>query len=288
MVVIWYGIIPIAGAVFNRFKWKRFRKSFYNLYQSPLLDYRQYRNLENDGKIFKFSGGIESLTDGKTLWVKDDNCTIPVSLEKTQCWLLPMHEGTTLPEPPKLIKWNRGSILTEGVKVFIGGQVKKENNRLNFVSGKENPLIVIFYNCPENELLKTVILASRTHNDYWNTLTPVSLLIGAFSLIFIAASLLNRPAFRFHVISAIVAVFVPILPVIPPGLLFSAAFRRLTWHARKLRAYRDLARIGISSEYFVKPDSIKAYVLEAAAWLILTAGVVVNVFFVFLILSLLE
>ena len=288
MAAIWYGIIPIAGAFFNRYKWKQFRKRFYNLYQAPLLDYRQYRNLENDGKIFKFSGGIESLTDGKTLWVKDESCTIPVSLEKTQCWLLPMDEETTLPEPPKLIKWNRGSILTEGVKVFIGGQVKKENNRLNFTTSKEAPLMVIFYNCPEDELLKTLILASRTHNDYWNTLTPASLLIGAFSLIFIAASLLNRPAFRFHVIAAIVAVFVPILPVIPPGLLFSAAFRRLTWYARKLRAYRDLARIGISSENNVKPVSVKAYALEVAAWLILAAGIVVNVFFIFLILSLLE
>ncbi|MDR2964150.1 MAG: hypothetical protein LBU88_00045 [Treponema sp.] len=287
MVVIWYGIVPITGALFSRYKWKRFREKFYNLYQAQSLDYRQYRNPENDGKIFKFNGGIESLTDGKILWVKDDNCTIPVSLEKTQCWLLPMHEGTTLPEPPQLIKWNRVSTLTEGVKVFIGGEIKAEDNRLNFISSKENPLIVIFYNCPENELLELLILASRTRNDYWNTFTPVSLLIGAFSLIYIAASLLPRPAFRHHVIAAMVAVFTPILPVIPPGLLFSAAHRRLTWYARKLRAYRDLALFGNHLGYPVKTTSIKAYVLEVAAWIILTAGVIVNIFFILLIISLL-
>ena len=273
--------------MYNRYKWRRFRKRYNELRLCPLLDYRQYRQLKNDSSFFYFTGGIESLTDGKILWIRGNDCTLSVSLEKTQCWLLPMNEGEPVPDPPEQIRWNRVSTLTKGVKVFIGGRLKLQDNKLNFENTKKNPLMVIFYNCPEEELTNELILAARTHNEYWNTITPVSIVIGALSLIYIAASLLSRPAFRFQVIAALVAVFVPILPVIPPGLLFTAAFRRLTWYARKLRAYRDLSLIGISSENITKPASIKAYVLEVTAWLILTAGIILNVFFVFLILSLL-
>jgi hypothetical protein len=298
--LIFYGIIPVAGALYNRYKWRCFRKLYNNLRLSPLLNYRQYCNMENDGGIFRFTGGIESLTDAKTLWIKSQDCTIPVSLEKSQCWLLPMHEDKTLPDAPEQIRWNRVSTLTEGVKVFIGGKLKSHGSRLNFESTKENPLVVIFYNCPDEELTGELILAARTRNEYWNTLTPVSLVIGALSLIYIAASLLSRPAFHFQVITALVAVFVPILPVIPPGLLFTAVYRRLTWNARKLRAYRDLIQIGIltngsltngihsndtNPKSLTKPTSIKAYALEITAWIVLLIGVTINLFFVFLIIS---
>jgi hypothetical protein len=207
------------------------------------LDYRQYRQLPDIGGIFRFTGEIESLTDDHTLWIRGDDLTIPVILEKAQCWLLPKHEGAGIPEAPEKIRWNRVSTISEGVKVYIGGKIMTHNNRLNFVSTKENPLIVIFYNCPDTALTDQIIRAARTRYEYWNSFTPLSLVIGALSLLFIAASLLNRPAFRLTVISSLVAVFVPILPLIPPGLLFTGIYRRLTWQARIFRAYWDLARL---------------------------------------------
>jgi hypothetical protein len=208
-----------------------------------LLDYRKYRQNDNENKTFRFTGEIESINEGSTLWVKGNDLTIPVSLEKTKCFLLPKHEGDEIPEAPEQIRWNRASTLTEGVKVFIGGQLKIQDNRLSFITTKETPLIVIFYNCPETELTSTIIRAARTRNDYWNSLTPISLFIGALSLIYIAYSLLNRPAFRMTVISSLVAVFVPILPIIPPGLLLTFVYRRFMWHSQKTRAYRDLTRL---------------------------------------------
>ena len=193
--------------------------------------------------VFRFTGEIESITDGRILWVKGNDLTIPVSLEKAVCYLLPKHDGNGMPEAPEQIRWNRISTLTEKVKVYIGGFVKLSDDRLNFTSSKETPLIVIFYNCPETELTGTIIHAARTRNDYWNSVTPISLFIGAASLIFIAASFLNRPAYHIIVIAAMLAVFVPVLPVIPPGLLFTFMYRRLAWHSQKFRAYRDLMRL---------------------------------------------
>jgi len=196
-----------------------------------------------NGGVFRFTGGIESITDGQTLWVRGEDLTVPVSLEKTKCWLLPIHEGEGVPDAPEQIRWNRVSTLSEGARVFIGGVLKTQDERLNFVSTKEKPLMVIFYNCPDSVLTGGIIRAARTRNEYWNNFTPISIAIGALALIYMAASFLNRPAFRMTVITALVAIFVPILPMFPPGLLFTVLYRRMTWQARKYRAYWDIARL---------------------------------------------
>ncbi len=246
---------------------------------SRILDYRQYRQPEGDGGIFRFSGGIESITDGQTLWVKGDDLTIPVSIAKTKCYLLPIHEGEGFPEAPQQIRWNRVSTITEGAKVFIGGRIKNQDGRLSFVSTKEQPLMVIFYNCPDAAFEGTIIRAARTRNEYWNNITPVSLVIGALALIYIAASYLGRPAFRLTVVTALAAVFIPILPVFPPGILLTSLYRRLTWNSRKLRADYDLARYGLLSDstpWLANYIALRAYALEFLAWVLILAGICVK------------
>ena len=161
----------------------------------PHLDYIQYRQLMGEA-VFRFTGNIESITDGHTLWVRGEDLTIPVSLSKTKCYLLPKHESGELPDAPEQIRWNRVSTLTEGSKVFIGGKLKMQDNRLNFVKTKEQPLMVIFYSCADDKLPAAVIRAARTRNEYWNNITPASIGIGALILIYIAASFLDRPAYR--------------------------------------------------------------------------------------------
>ncbi|MDR0504021.1 MAG: hypothetical protein LBH16_11960 [Treponema sp.] len=153
---------------------------------------------------------------------------------------MPKHEGEAAPEAPEQIHWNRISALNEGAKVFIGGVLKTQNDRLNFVTTREKPLMVIFYDCPDEALTDGLIRAARTRNEYWNSITPISIVIGALALIYIAASFLDRPAFRLTVISAMLALFVPVLPIFPPGLLLTVVYRRMTWHARRLRALWDL------------------------------------------------
>jgi len=253
------------------------------------LDYRQYRQLEWDGGVFRFSGDIESITDGQTLWVKGDDLTVPVSITKTKCYLLPIHEGEGFPEAPQQIRWNRVSTITEGAKVFIGGRVKNQDDRLSFVSTKEQPLMVIFYNCPDAAFAGSIIQAARTRNEYWNNITPASLVIGALALIYIAASYLGRPAFRLTVISTLTAVFIPILPVFPPGILLTSLYRRLTWNSVKLRANYDLARYGLladSTPWIAKSLAFRAYALEFLAWILILAGICINLVFIFLILYL--
>jgi hypothetical protein len=277
---------------------------------------------------------------------------------------LPKNEGEGIPEAPEQIRWNRISTFNEGAKVYIGGKIKLLDNRLIFTATKENPLMVIFYNCPDDALTYEIIRAARTRNEYWNNITPISLATGALGLVYVAALFLNRPAFRRTVITALVAIIAPILPMFPPGLLLTVLYRRMTWQARRLRAFWDLARLPLrylpgrqessilstGEKYgyakltsltpeiagtipFLVPEyakekriqwrlygvikegealpvkssidpfvsfgllpadpallarryAVRAYALEALAWLMLLMGIGLNVIFIFLILSL--
>jgi hypothetical protein len=255
MAVLWYGLVPMIGGWVKRYKWYIFRKRFDELRLSPILDYSYYRQME-DTRAFRFTGGVESVTDGQTLWVRSEDLTIPVSLKNAETYLLPMQKGASpredtgivevfdpSDEAPERIRWERVSTLTEGAKVFVGGLLVCKDERWNFVSTKENPLMVIFYDGPDHSLTTQTIRAGRHRGEYWNTITPYSLVIGAICQIVVAVLFLSRPAFRLTVIVSIIALFTPLYPIIPPGLLFTIVYRRLSWRSRILRAYSDLARL---------------------------------------------
>ena len=294
--IVFYGILPIVGAFFNRHRWKQFRGRFCELFNAPLLDYRQYRQLESkkslgDEDVFRYIGEIESITDGRTLWVKSEDLTIPVSLEKTNCFLLPTSENegasSRKSEAPQKIKWNHLSTVTEGTKVFIGGRAQFINGRLSFKQTKQEPLTVIFYNCPDTELKTGIIRSARTGSKYWNNFTLLSLIIGVFILVIIANTFLGRPAYRITVIASLIAIFIPIMPVLPPGFLFTFLYRRLLWNAGKLRIDSELISFGIkkySAEYSARRYLIRSYITETFAWLVILLAICINITFIFIIL----
>ena len=280
MVILWYGVVPIAGALLKRYKWHLFRRRFDELRLSPMLDYSHYcrppEDHKGEGKTFRFTGGFESVTDGQTLWIRSEDLTVPVSLQNAETYLLPTQKGApfgkgkrqSIPEmfdpgdeAPEKIRWDRVSTLTEGAKVFVGGLLLCRDGQWSFVSTKEKPLIVIFYDGPDDSLTIRTIRAGRRRGEYWNAITPYALVIGAISQIFMAMLFLPRPAFRLTVMVAIIALFVPLYPMIPPGLLFTVVYRRLAWRARILRAYRDLARLPLR---YLPSSKDKAHSLPAS------------------------
>jgi hypothetical protein len=249
-VVFWYGLVPVAGAFASRHAWRQFRRRFDELRLRPVLNYEVYRGLREDGGTYRFTGGFESVTDGHTLWIRSDNLTIPVSLRGAQTYVLSMQEGDGIPEgfdpdeeAPERIRWDRVSSLTGGAKVFVGGALALRENRWTFAAANETPLLVIFYDGPDRSLTARAIRAGRHRNEYWNAVTPYGLVLGALCLIVMAASFLFRPAFRLTVITALIAVFTPLFPLIPPGILCTVLYRSLWWRARIFRAHRDLAKL---------------------------------------------
>jgi hypothetical protein len=259
----------MTGALVKRYKWHIFRKRFDELRLSPILNYSQYSQEENDTGLsqkadtFRFVGGFESVTDGQTLWIRSEDLTVPVSLQNAEIYLLPMQKSEGISEifdpgeeTPEKIRWERVSALTEGARVFAGGCLVCQDGRRIFQSAKEKTLMVIFFDGPDHSLATRAIRAGRNRGEYWNTITPYSLVIGALCQIIIAVAFLSRPAFRLTVIVSIIALFVPLYPMIPPGLLFTVIYRRLAWRSRILRAYRDLARLPLR---YLRPQKNKHF-----------------------------
>jgi hypothetical protein len=253
LAVFFYGLVPIAGAFYSRRNWRHFRRRFNELGQKPILDYAACVNIDpglSGGKEFRFSGGFESLTGNKILWIRGDDLTIPVDLRGAKTYVLPNMETEGIPaafdpgeEAPEQIRLDRISALTGGVKVFAGGSLCVRDGRRIFVSTAAHPLMVIFYEGPDRSLTLRAIRAGRHRNEFFNFITPYSFIMGAFSQIIMATSLYSRPAYRLTLIPAIIALFTPLLPWLPPAIFFTLAYRRFWWKARIFRAYRDLVRI---------------------------------------------
>jgi hypothetical protein len=248
LAAFWYGLVPVIGAFMNRHQWRVFRRRFDDLRLKPFLDYAAYRLSE--GGLYRFIGGFESVTDGHTLWIGNDDLTLPVSLVGAHTYVLPMPEKDELTggfdpgkETPARINWNQVTALTEGARVFVGGPLLPQDNRLTFVSERDNPLLVIFYDGPDRSLTARTIRAGRKGNEYWNVITPYALILGAFSQLLIVLNFLNRPAFKLTVLTAFFALFIPLLPMIPPGFALTVLYRRLWWQARVYRTYRDMVRL---------------------------------------------
>jgi hypothetical protein len=257
LALFWYGLVPVAGAFVSRQSWRFFRRRFNNLCLKPVLNYPLYHSAP-DGE-YRFLGILESVTDEQLLWVRGENLTVPVSLRNAQTYLMPIRKtGNESFEPgedtPERIKWSEISTLTGEAKVFVGGPLIYRDDRRIFESMRENPLIVIFYDGDDHFLTIQAIRAGRQRNEYWNSITPYSLILGAINLIIMASSFLLRPAFRLTALTALITVFTPLFPMIPPGLLFTILYRKLWLSALMYRSYRDLARLPL--RYFTTPFSL--------------------------------
>ena len=262
IVLLCYGLVPVAGALLKRYTWFKFRNRFNGFRLHPIMDNQAYWQMEaseGDTRVFRFIGELESITDGQALWVRGGDLLVPVSLKNAETYLLPMQRNENAPETsdpgeeaPEKIRWERVASLADGAKVFVGGQLSFQEGRWGFVSTKENPLMVIFYDGPEHSLATNAIWAGRHRGEYFNPVTPYALIVGALCLLFVAATFLPRPAFRPTVIVSVVAIFMPLFPLVPPGLLFTVLYRRLTWRSRILRAYGDLAKLPM--QYFAPTD----------------------------------
>jgi hypothetical protein len=273
LAAFWYGVVPVAGAFITRRRWRIFRRRFDKLRLKPALDYGAYRQEGGDAS-YRFIGGFESLTGGETLWLQGEGLTVPVSLGGAHIYMLPSPrpesargaKGGVSPPPerpvpeegegkgglevfdpgeeaPERIRWDRISALATGAKVFVGGPLIFRDGRRTFSATRENPLLVIFYDGPDRSFPVRTIRAARHRNEYWNAFTPYGFILGAFSQLIVALVFLPRPAFLLTALTALIALFTPVFPLAPPGLLFTVIYRRLWWRARLFRARRDLARL---------------------------------------------
>ncbi|MDR2518189.1 MAG: hypothetical protein LBD13_02100 [Spirochaetaceae bacterium] len=238
LALFWYALVPLAGSFISRRIWRVFRERFNGLRLRPFLDYAGCRRA--DGETYRFIGGVEAVEEA-VLWVRSETLTVPVLLEGAKTYMLPTPERDgDWGAAPEKIRWNQVTALTEGAKVFVGGPLVRRGPRRLFASTAQQPLLIIFYDGPDRSLGLRAVGARRHKNEYWNALTPYAFTCGAFSLLMVAMSFLSRPAFRLTMITAFFALFIPLFPFFPPGVLLTLLYRQLWWQGRLFRVYQDL------------------------------------------------
>ena len=295
LAVLWFGLVPVAGAFAERKKWRYFRRRFGELRQKQPLEYASL--VGGDQQEYRFNGFYESAGEG-VLWIRSDELTVTADLRGADIYMLPNVGSENNPavfdpdEVPVKIRWNRISGLAREAKVFAGGSLVAENSRRVFASVPDKPLFIVFYEGSEKALPVRAVRAGRHKNEYFNFITPYAFILGFFSQIIIAIFYLPRPAHRLTMIGALIAAFTPLLPWVPPGILFTILYRRLWMQARIYRAGRDLALMSAADDRPADPLSQarqynrKAHIFEIISWLLLLCGIGVNVFFITVIITL--
>lgn len=264
----WFILIPFLSGLMVRRGWRDFRQRFLKLLGCPDLTYSEYSKAES-GTMFRFSGGVESIS-GEALWVKNRDVTVPVALNKAQVYLLPQEDDVwalpeTAREQAERVRWNRVSLITEGAKVFIGGRMEMINDRLTFASAPGEPLLVIFYDGQDQTLAIRAAQAGRHRNEFRNRFTPISFLLGVFSELSLSLYFSYRPAFGLTSLMAFLMMFSPVIPMAPPGLLFTLLHRRVLNRSRLYKMYRDLVSLPLS--YASVPDGNKVTLCdELPSW----------------------
>ena len=152
-----------------------------------------------------------------------------------------METAGSLPDAtPRVVYWKEMNALVEGSRIFVAGTLSRDDGTLAFRSweaGQGKPL-VIMYDCPDSSVLERAMWTGRQRNEYWNHLTPISLIVG-----FLAELVWVMWVFEESRLAALVGTIgalIPILPLIPPGVVGFYLYRRLWRRGRRIRAARDV------------------------------------------------
>jgi len=250
-------LIPGIGAFRIRSVWRLFRALLLESALLPSLRYTDIREIERRrggaGVRFRFFGRLQALQGDNTIWLSDGEVSLPAELQQVYVYIL--DSNTPLSQdlwehypakPPLRVKWDKISSLPEETKIFVSGEIMWKAGRASFVDTANNPLFVLIYEGNDSELLIRGTWSGRQKNEYWNALSPGSLLLGFFSLFIYFYILTQFPQFIFPAITALTLACIPITPLLPPAVITYYFYRRFWQRGRVLRAQRDLLRLPLS------------------------------------------
>lgn len=242
--VLFYLLIPAIGAFRVRHRWRVFRASLIRSIALPRLDGDSIRRILDNGGVaddYWFLGRLESVGKGDVVWLEREGVSVGLDLGNTPVVLLPTpaQVGGELPdETPQIVYWHEIAALVEGTRFFVSGRVRTTDGTVCFSGHDDRHPFVIVYDGPDDTLVARALWTGRQRNEYWNHLTPGSLVGGFLALLLLAIIALDVS--RLISLIALVLATVPILPLLPPGVVGFFVYRRIWRRARRVRARRDL------------------------------------------------
>ncbi len=254
--LVFYVVIPGAGAFGVRHRWRRFRSRVITASLLPPVTYASVRSGASSrgepGSNARFEGTLESIQGEQTAWVRGSQLTIAVDMTGADVYMVSASEGDLPGSPPARTTWARVGSLPEGVRVLVSGRLDSSGPHPVIRASNGESVLAVFFDGPAETLVRRCVWSGRQLNEYWNSVTPGALAGGAFALIILSYVLLRQPMFVAHARVAIALAGVPVLPLLPPGVglfyLYRVAWRR----GRAQRAHRDVLRLPL--RYFGDDD----------------------------------
>lgn len=295
-------LVPGCGAYLVRARWRRFRLRLLASLDVPLYQPGRTDLKGGTAREFRFNGVLEAVQDNDRLWLRDNHASVALHLRRRTIFMLPSDSRPDMEslyaDSMRSLRWERTSVLPEGLGVFVCGKLVMEAGLPSFgVADGDEPLVILYDGDPRTVMARAIWFG-RQRNEYWNDVTPISLLTGFAGLLALAFYGFRDDFTRYAAIVAATLSLVPFAPLMPPGIIGFFLYRRRWLHGRGLRARRDLAFLaqkveeaGLGAEADI-PDLGGAAVhrgrlatgrirwLETSAVLILLAGVAVNLYIV--------
>jgi hypothetical protein len=238
-VFLFYVLVPGIGAFVVRRDWRVFRTKLIAASTVP-----SFKGKGTTAEQVKFLGRIDAVEEDRYLWLKSANSSLRVDILNALLYEISMvkSSGMELSSSaegifPRKITANELLALGEKTKVLAYGALENSRGILT-ISG--NQPFILAYDGDEQDIMHQAVLSGRHRNEYWNPLTPVSLIAGALLCFVLSYVFFRQAAFRFHAIISILAGFLPIIPLSPPGYFLFDVYKRLWSRGRELRADRDL------------------------------------------------
>jgi hypothetical protein len=246
--LVFYLLVPIAGAFVLRGQWRRFRARIARLGALPYLRYRDVADAEREGRLqagrFRLQGMIEAIEGPDKVWVRGKEVSALVDLSHAPLYVLPPGSAETPAETASVerLNWRSVSSLVEGTSMLVAGILVLEAGRPTFVDDPDEALIAVCHDGDESRLISRLIEGGRAPNEYWNYLTRISMALG---LVAISGLLLLLRTSIFSTFRALMflAGLSPVLPFAPPGLALFFLYHGFWRRALASRVARDLLRL---------------------------------------------
>ncbi len=238
--IVFYALVPIAGAFVVRQQWRLFRKAVAAAAALPGLDSGSVsRSRVRLGRV-RAMGEVDAISGLDELWIRCEGVTCAVDLKDAWVYLLVGRSGDDAVERRR---WSDLRSITPGSRAFVAGEAEMRDGRIVVAQRDRSPTLVILHDGDDDGLVRRAIWAGRHENEYWNPATQVSLALGAATMSAIVPFALPGRMPALIGALTLTAAFSPLLPLLPPGVVGFFAYRRFWKRARYCRARRDMGRL---------------------------------------------
>jgi len=293
---VFFLLIPLGGAFAVRSRWRRFRRKLIAAASFRRLDYAVAHASGDgisEGEPFVFYGRLEGIQGDRGIWLGSKGISVSIDLHRVPIFLLPNApklETGPPDETPRVVYWKEMNALVEGSRFFVAGTARWETGSLVFRGwdGRNGVPLVIMYDCSDELVLERALWTGRQRNEYWNHLTPVSLIVGFLAEILWVVRIFEES--RFYAFVGILASLVPLLPLVPPGVVGFYLYRRLWRRGRRIRAARDMAALRSGGAGETGQDrrfTRHAFLHESAGMVLFLGGFAVNAYIAAIVLAVL-